>query len=95
MHFRKGPHAGRYAEQRYQEGLRSWRRTNRWLFVGFCGPFVAIGIAAYAVDTHLIAWFGGLLAGAGLALMVHRRGLRALSGPRADPSRPRRVYAVV
>jgi hypothetical protein len=65
MRFRKGPHAGRYAEQRYQEGLRSWRRTNRWLFVGFCGPFVAIGIAAYAVDTHLIAWFGGLLAGAG------------------------------
>jgi hypothetical protein len=34
---------------------------------------VAIGIAAYAVDTHPIAWMGGLLAGGGLALLVSFR----------------------
>jgi hypothetical protein len=34
---------------------------------------VAIGIAAYAVDTHLVAWIGGLLAGGGSALLVSFR----------------------
>lgn len=70
MRLRRRQRAGRYAEERYQEGLHSWQRTNRRLFAGFCGPLLAIGIVAYVVDTHLIAWLGGLIAGVGLALWV-------------------------
>jgi hypothetical protein len=70
MRFRKKPRAGRYAEERYQEGLRSWQKTNRWLFAGACGPFLVIGITAYEVDSHFIAWIGGLAAGIGLALWM-------------------------
>ena len=65
--------AGRYAEQRYREGLRSWQATNRWLFVGVCGPFLVIGIAGFLLDRHFTAWAGGLVAGGGVALWVFLR----------------------
>jgi hypothetical protein len=73
MILKTRPRAGVFAEQRYKRGLRSWQTTNRWLFAGICGPFLVIGIAAYAVDSHFIAWIGGLAAGGGVALWVFLR----------------------
>jgi hypothetical protein len=60
--------AGVYAEGRYREGLRSWRRKNRKLFAVASGPFIVAGIAVGIADGHVIAWTAGVVAGGFLAL---------------------------
>lgn len=64
------PRAGTYAEQRYRRGLRSWRATNRWLFAGFCGPFIAAGIVIGILDRDLLPWMAGFVAGAFMSLWI-------------------------
>jgi hypothetical protein len=62
--------AGVYAEQRYQRGLRSWRRQARPLLAVVCGPFIVAGFAVLLVDKELLAWIGGMVCGAAAAMWV-------------------------
>lgn len=62
--------AGGYAKRRYREGLRSWRKQNRWLFASITGPFVIGGVAIGIAAGDFLPWFGGLCAGGFLALWV-------------------------
>ena len=73
MIFKAKPRAGAFAERRYKRGLRSWRTTNRRLFAAACGPLAVVGLAAVMVDRHFVAWIGGLVAGAAMALWVSLR----------------------
>jgi hypothetical protein len=68
--LKRRPRAGAYAEQRYRRGLRSWRATNRWLFAGFCGPFIAAGIVVGILNRDLLPWMAGFVAGAFMALWI-------------------------
>lgn len=73
MIFKAKSRAGAFAEQRYKRGLRSWRTTNRRLFAAMCAPLAVAGCAAVMVDRHFVAWIGGLVAGAAIALWVSLR----------------------
>jgi Nuclease-related domain len=66
----KKARAGGYARGRYREGLRSWRKQNRWLFALIAGPFVIAGIAVGIATGDFLPWLGGLCAGGFLALWV-------------------------
>lgn len=72
MRFRKQPRAGIHAEQRYQEGLESWRTKNRRpLAVLFSILIVSTIVGVWSRD--LIPWTAGLLAGACMTMwMVFR-----------------------
>lgn len=62
--------AGVYAAKRYRDGLYSWRKRNRWLFAGICGPFVAAGIAVGIASGHQATWVAGLMTGGFMALWM-------------------------
>lgn len=64
MLLRRKPRAGGYAEQRYREGLRSWRAKVRPIAVAIFGPFVAAGIAVLFLEGHQMSWLAGLATGA-------------------------------
>jgi hypothetical protein len=56
--------AGGYAEQRYQRGLKSWRRRANPLLATRCGPFVVGGFVVLLVDRHPLPWAAGMICGA-------------------------------
>jgi hypothetical protein len=72
MRFRKKPRAGIHAEQRYQDGLQSWRTKNRRplaLLIGILVVATMVGV----LSRDLIPWAAGLLAGASMTMwMVFR-----------------------
>jgi hypothetical protein len=59
--------AGRYAEDRYRQGLRRWRVATRSIAIGILGPILVIGVVGLVVFGNAISWFGGALAGAAIA----------------------------
>jgi hypothetical protein len=62
--IRRNPRAGVYAEQRYQSGLKSWRRGARPILGIVCGPFLAGGLAVLVLVGHGLSWSGGAVFGA-------------------------------
>ncbi len=62
--------AGVNAEQRYQRGLRSWRRQTRPLLAVVCGPFILAGFVVLLLDKQLVPWTAGLVCGAAVAMWV-------------------------
>jgi hypothetical protein len=62
--------AGVYAEQRYQRGLKSWRRRANPLLAILCGPFIVAGVAVLLVDRHLLPWAGGMICGAAVTMWL-------------------------
>lgn len=69
MVWRK-PRAGIYAQKQYKEGLRKWRRANRWRFNGVCMPFVLAGVLVGMVEGNVVAWGAGLVSGGVLAIWI-------------------------
>lgn len=65
---------GGHADARYKRGMKSWRARNRWVFILFLGPFVLLGIVAFVLDRHFLAWGGGVIAGAAIGAWVALRG---------------------
>lgn len=43
------------------------------MFIVFLGPFVLLGIAAFVLDRHFLAWGGGVIAGAAIGAWVTLR----------------------
>jgi hypothetical protein len=64
MLLRRKPRAGGYAEQRYREGLRSWRARIRPSAAAIFGPFIVAGIAVLFLDGHQLSWLAGMVTGA-------------------------------
>jgi hypothetical protein len=62
--------AGVYAAKRYRDGLYSWRRRNRWLFAGICGPFILAGIVIGYTSGHQATWAAGMITGGFMALWM-------------------------
>ncbi len=67
MAFHRKPRAGAHAEQRYREGLRSWRAKIRPSAAVIFGPFVVAGIAVLFLDGHQLSWLAGMATGAFVA----------------------------
>jgi Nuclease-related domain len=65
--------AGVYARQRYERGLRNWRRRMRWILAACFGPFVIAGFVVLALDRQLLPWCAGLLSGAAVAAWLALR----------------------
>lgn len=64
--------AGRYAEERYRRGLRSWRNQTRRTLV-FLVPVILAGIVIGMVDRHFLSWFAGMIAGGFIAIGMAAR----------------------
>lgn len=67
------PRAGRYAERRYQDGLRAWRSKARPVFLICFGPFIGGGLALLLIDWHPWSWVGGALWGVAVGAWVAMR----------------------
>jgi len=65
--------AGRYAEEHYQRGLRSYRKANRLLFAAICFPFMAAGIVVGVVERDVVAWIAGMVSGGFLSMWIALR----------------------
>jgi hypothetical protein len=61
---RRVTRAGVYAEQRYQRGLKSWRRRANPLLAMLCGPFIVAGLVVLLADKQSLSWGGGAICGA-------------------------------
>jgi hypothetical protein len=70
MFRRRKARAGRYAENRYQAGLRSWRAKNRRNFLVLLGPLFAAGVAVGVLGGELIPWAAGVAVGVSLTLWL-------------------------
>lgn len=55
--------AGRYAEQRYRQGLQRWRARIRPYLIAIFGPFIVAGIVVLIVEGHPFSWLAGAVAG--------------------------------
>lgn len=56
--------AGAYADERYRQGLRNYRRRTRPILAAVFGPFILAGVAFLVVDGHIWSWIAGLATGA-------------------------------
>jgi hypothetical protein len=55
--------AGAYAEQRYKNGRRNYRRKAFPVYAAVFGPFILAGIAVLIVEGHPLTWAAGLVSG--------------------------------
>jgi Nuclease-related domain len=62
--------AGGYAQERYAEGLASWRRGMRRKVLPFLAPLFAAGVALALVAPDPLEWFAGFWAGASAAVYM-------------------------
>lgn len=67
MFSRRRVEAGRYAEDRYRQGLRRWRAGTRLVAIGILGPLLVLGVAGLIAFGQEISWLAGALAGAAIA----------------------------
>jgi hypothetical protein len=56
--------AGAYAEQRYKNGRRNYRRKAFPIYAAVFGPLILAGIAVLIVEDHPLTWVAGLVSGA-------------------------------
>jgi Nuclease-related domain len=65
--------AGTYADERYKDARRRYRRRARPVLVGAFGPFVLAGVVVLAVGGHPVTWIAGAVTGAvGAAWIIVR-----------------------
>lgn len=67
---RDGTWAGGFAAERYERGLRSWRRSVRLPLAAAITPFVIPSLAAALVGPPVVQWPAGVVFGAALSLWI-------------------------